>query len=171
MTDHLNVFQSIVNRLVAMKMTLNDEMQTSLLLCSLLDSWETFVVTISNSIPNGALSMKLMKGNLFNKQTKRKTYDIRNAQTIIIKSRRRNKNRRQKSHDKVEERSQSRNKIKCFHCRKNRHMKRNYRTWKNRIEQNQEKEDEKNITTYISNGGEVLMLSNECLHVDEQRVE
>ena len=43
------------------------KMQTSLLLCSLLDSWETFVVTISNSIPNGALSMKLMKGNLFNK--------------------------------------------------------------------------------------------------------
>ena len=67
MTDHLNAFQSIVNLLVAMKMTLDDEMQTSLLLCSLLDSWETFVVTISNSIPNGALSMKLMKGNLFNK--------------------------------------------------------------------------------------------------------
>lgn len=42
------------------------KMQASLLLCSLLDSWETFVGTISNFVPNGALSMNLVKGNLFN---------------------------------------------------------------------------------------------------------
>ena len=66
MTNHLNAFQSIVNQLTAMKMVIDDEMQASLLLCSLPDSWETFVVTISNFVLNGALSMKLMKGNLFN---------------------------------------------------------------------------------------------------------
>ena len=38
MTDHLNAFQSIVNQLVAMKMVMHDEMQGSLLLCSLPDS-------------------------------------------------------------------------------------------------------------------------------------
>ena len=50
-------------------------------------------MTISDSILNGALSMKLVKGNLFNEKTKRKAYDIENAQTLIIKGRRRNKDR------------------------------------------------------------------------------
>ena len=75
MTNHLNAFQSIVNQLDAMKMVINDEMQASLLLCSLPNSQKTFVVTISNSIPNGALFMELMKGNLFNEETKMKAYE------------------------------------------------------------------------------------------------
>ena len=75
-----------------MKMVIDDEMQTSLLLCSLLDSWETFVVTISNFVPNGALCMELMRENLFNEETKRKAYEQKNAQPLIIKSRGRNRN-------------------------------------------------------------------------------
>lgn len=44
--------------------------------------------------------------------------------------------------------------------------------WKNEQNvQNQEKEDDKNITTSISNIDEVLILSDECLYVDEQVVE
>ena len=93
MTNHLNSFQSIVNQLVAMKMVMDDEMKASLLLYSLLDSWETFFVTISNSVLNGALSIELVKGNLFNKETRRKAFDIEKAQTLIIGSRGRNKNK------------------------------------------------------------------------------
>ena len=47
-------------------------------------------MTISNSDPNNALSMKLVKGNLFNKKTRRKAYDTEIAQTLIIESRGRN---------------------------------------------------------------------------------
>ena len=51
-------------------------------------------------------------------------------------------------------------------------MKRNYRIWKKeQNRQNQEKEDEKNTTASLSNNDEVLVLSNECLHVDEQGIE
>ena len=60
-------------------MVMDDEMQESLLLCSLPDSWETFVVTISNSVPKSALTMELVKGNLFNEDTRRKVYTIENA--------------------------------------------------------------------------------------------
>ena len=50
-------------------------------------------------------------------------------------------------------------------------MKRNCQIWKRKQnEQNQEKDD-KNTTTPISNNDEVLVLSNECLHVDEKGVE
>ena len=79
MTYHLNAFQGIVNQLVSMKMVMNDELQASLLLCSLPNRWETFVVTISNFVLNGALSMELVKGNLFNEETRMKAYDTKNA--------------------------------------------------------------------------------------------
>ena len=74
-------------------MVMDDEMQASLLLYSFLDSWETVVVTISNSVPNGALSIELVKGNLFNKETRRKAYDIEKAQALVTGSRGRNKNK------------------------------------------------------------------------------
>ena len=172
MIDHLNVFQSIVSHLAAMKMVMDDDMQAFLLLCSLPNSQETFVVTISNSALNGALSMELMKGNLFNEKTRRKAYDTENAQALIIESKGRNRDKGQKGYDKFEGRSQSKGKIKCFHCGKDRHMKRNYRIWKReQNRQNQEKEYEKNTTTSVSNNDEFLVLSNECLHVDKQEIE
>ena len=62
-----------------MKMVIDDEMQASMLLCLLPDSWETFVVTISNFVLNGALSMELVKGNLFNEETRRRAYETKNA--------------------------------------------------------------------------------------------
>ena len=46
MTEHLNVFQSMENKLDAMKMIMNDEMQTSLLLCSLSDYWELLLLQL-----------------------------------------------------------------------------------------------------------------------------
>ena len=50
-------------------------------------------------------------------------------------------------------------------------MKRNCEIWKReQNKQNQEKDD-KNTTTFVSNSDEVLVLSDGCLHVDEQGVE
>ena len=52
------------------------------------------------------------------------------------------------------------------------YMKRNCRIWKNeQNKQNQEKEDDKNTTTFVFNSDEVLVLLDECLHVDEQEIE
>ena len=51
-------------------------------------------------------------------------------------------------------------------------MKRNCQIWKReQNRQNKEKENDKNITTTMFNSDGVLVLSNECLHVDEQGVE
>ena len=47
-------------------------MQASLLLSSLLDSWETLVVTVSNSTPNGIPTMESVKNSLLNKEGRRK---------------------------------------------------------------------------------------------------
>ena len=66
MVEHISYFHGIVNKLVAMKMNINDDMQASLLLISLHDSWETLVVTVSNSTPNGILTMESVKDSLLN---------------------------------------------------------------------------------------------------------
>ena len=88
MTYHLNVFQSIVNQLALKKKVIDDEIQASLLLCLILDSWKTSIMTISNFVPNGALSMELAKGNLFNEETKRKAYDKKKCISLHHKKQR-----------------------------------------------------------------------------------
>ena len=60
-----------MNKFIAMKMNIDDEMQASLLLSSLPNSWETLVVTISNSTPNGILTMENVKDSLLNEETRR----------------------------------------------------------------------------------------------------
>ena len=55
--EHMNEVSNIVNQLSAMKMVLDDELQALLLLSSLPDSWETLVVSLSNSTPHEKVSM------------------------------------------------------------------------------------------------------------------
>ena len=55
-----------------MKMNIDDEMQASLLLSSLLDSWETLVVIVSNSTLNGILTMENVKDSLLNEESRMK---------------------------------------------------------------------------------------------------
>lgn len=44
-----------------MKIVLGDELQSLLLLSSLSDNWETLVVSLSSSLPNGVLSLLVVK--------------------------------------------------------------------------------------------------------------
>ena len=64
--EHLSEFQSLVNQLATVKMTLDDELQALLLLSSLPESWETLVVSLNNSAPNGVLSLSTIKDSMFN---------------------------------------------------------------------------------------------------------
>ncbi|XP_056165610.1 uncharacterized protein LOC130137702 [Syzygium oleosum] len=51
-SEHMSEFQGIVDQLNSMKMTLDDELQALLLLSSLPKSWDTLVVSVSNSAPD-----------------------------------------------------------------------------------------------------------------------
>ncbi|VFQ72988.1 unnamed protein product [Cuscuta campestris] len=61
---HMNEFQGVVNQLAGMKMKLEDELQALLLLSSLPDSWDTLVVSLSNSAPDGKMTMEMVKASL-----------------------------------------------------------------------------------------------------------
>ncbi|RDX73802.1 hypothetical protein CR513_46533, partial [Mucuna pruriens] len=49
-----------------------DEILGLLLLNSLLESWETFKVSITNSAPNGVVSLQMVKRSVLNEEMRRK---------------------------------------------------------------------------------------------------
>ena len=71
--EHLNEMQSITNQLSSMKMSLDDELQALLLLSSLPESWETLVVSLSNSAPDGIVTMSQVTSSLLNEELRRKS--------------------------------------------------------------------------------------------------
>ena len=81
-----------------MKLELDDEVQVLLLLSSLPDSWETLVVSLSNSAPNGVIIVNRVKDNIFNEETRRKELAISyNTEALVIEKQGRSKNRKPSS--------------------------------------------------------------------------
>ncbi|KAF1863252.1 hypothetical protein Lal_00031336 [Lupinus albus] len=72
MIKHLNSFKGLVNQSTKTNMKIHDELQTLLLLSSLLESWDTLVVTLSNSVPDGKVSMDTVSNSLLNEESRRK---------------------------------------------------------------------------------------------------
>ena len=98
--EHLSEFQDLVNQMVIMKLVIDDELQVLLLLSSLPDSWETLVVSLSNSAPNGVLQLAMLKDSLLNEETKRKDTGKDIAQALVTKNRGRSKSRNFKGQGK-----------------------------------------------------------------------
>lgn len=92
----LNDFQSSINQLTTIKLVLNDEFQALLLLSSLPGSWETLVVTISNSTVYDKFTFSLVKDNLFNEKARRKESGIEYSQALVNEVRDRSKNKASK---------------------------------------------------------------------------
>jgi hypothetical protein len=88
-----------------MNLVVDDELQPLLLLSSLPDSWETLVVSLSNSASNGVLQLVMVKDSLFNEETRRKDMGKDDAQDLVTENRGRSKGRNSKGHGKS--RSQS----------------------------------------------------------------
>ena len=111
-----------------MKLELDDEVHDLLLLSSLSDSWETLVVSLSNSAPNGVITINMVKDNMFNEEARRKELSISsNIEALIIERRGRSKSKKPSSdynRDKSRRKSKSRKEIKCFYYDKPGHIKR-----------------------------------------------
>ena len=72
MVVHLNDFQWLINQLFAMSMSPDDELQALLLLSSLPESWDTLVVLLSNSAPEGKVSINMVTFALLNEEARKK---------------------------------------------------------------------------------------------------
>ena len=97
---HLSEFQDLVNQMVTMKLIINDELQALLLMSSLPNSWETLVVSLSNSASNGVLQLAMVNDSLFNEETRRKDMGKDNTQALVTENKGRSKTRNSKGRDK-----------------------------------------------------------------------
>ncbi|GFY95794.1 hypothetical protein Acr_11g0001000 [Actinidia rufa] len=70
--EHTSEFQNLVNQLTSVDLQFDDEMQALLLLSSLPESWETLVVSLNNSAPNGKLTTSMVMDALFNEEARRR---------------------------------------------------------------------------------------------------
>ena len=127
MIEHLNSFKGFVNQLTKIDMKIDDELQELLLLSSLLKSWDTLVVTLNNSIPDGKISMDIVSNSLLNEESWKKERGITfQYEANVIKKRGRGETRgknesRGRNKSKVKGRSQSRTRTICFYCSKEGH--------------------------------------------------
>ncbi|KAF5930143.1 hypothetical protein HYC85_031016 [Camellia sinensis] len=87
--EHTSEFQNLVNRLATIKMELDDEMQALLLLSSLPDSWETLVVSFSNSAPEGKLTMSMVTNALFSEEARKKDMSGDQSHALVTENRNR----------------------------------------------------------------------------------
>lgn len=66
-----------------MEMKLDDEIHTLCLIGSLPDSWETLAMSLIYFIPNGILTLKMVKVSMLNEENKRKDWGpIRQSQSL-----------------------------------------------------------------------------------------
>ncbi|VFQ75020.1 unnamed protein product [Cuscuta campestris] len=148
--EHLNDFQGLINQLSSMKLVLDDELQALLLLSSLPESWETLVVSLNNSAPEGKLTMDVVKSSLLNEEARRRDLSSSSysdqAHVAEVEGRGRHRHRDFESRG----RSKSRSEVKCFYCDKPGHkisqcrkMKRDKAQQKEENGQTSEKKEEK----------------------------
>ena len=89
-----------MNQLAGMDMELDDEILALCLISSLPDSWETLVVSLSNSAPSGKLTLKMVKESMLNEENRRTERGLATqSQVLVTEKRGRSKSRTSKSRD------------------------------------------------------------------------
>ena len=125
-TDHLNAFQGIINQLAGMGIKFEDEIQGLWILGNLPDSWETFRTSLSNSAPDGIISMELAKGSILNEEMRRKSQASSSHSDVLVTENRGRSQSRGPS-NKGKHRSKSKGKFgdfECYHCGRKGHTTR-----------------------------------------------
>lgn len=74
-------------------MELDNEMHALLLLSSLPDSWETLVVSFSNSVPKGKLTMSMVTDALFSEEARKKDMGGDQSHALVTENKGRGRDR------------------------------------------------------------------------------
>lgn len=123
--EHLNEFQDVINQLANMKVNFDDELQALLLMSSLSESWETLVVSLSNSNANGTISLETVRSSLLNEELRRKGSGLKSVQSEAMVA-------RDSKGDTAWKKKEASGKgaIICHYCNKKGHIRRNCHAYK-----------------------------------------
>ncbi|GJZ81343.1 putative RNA-directed DNA polymerase [Tanacetum coccineum] len=117
-------FKGIINQLAGMGIKFEDEIQGLWLLGALPDTWETFRTSLSNSAPDGVITMELAKGSILNEEMRRKSQGSSSQSDVLVTERRGRSQSRGPSNKGNHRSSSSKGKfadVKCYHCHKKGH--------------------------------------------------
>ncbi|KAK2983980.1 hypothetical protein RJ640_027305 [Escallonia rubra] len=131
--DHLNDFNGVTNKLESVVINFDDEIRALLFMCSLPDSWNNLVTTVSNSTISGTLTLNDVVSSVMNDEMRRKTIGdgISSSTALSVESRgRQNNKQNNRGRSPTRGRSKSRGKSKskgrtivCWNCNKEGHEK------------------------------------------------
>ncbi|KAK2989959.1 hypothetical protein RJ640_004122 [Escallonia rubra] len=127
--DHLDDFNGVTNQLKSAGISFDDEIRALLFLCSLPDSWNNLVTTVSNSTIFGTLTLNDVVSSVMNDEMRRKTIGdgISSSIALSVESRGRHNNRgRSPTRGRSKSRGKSKSKgitIVCWNCNKEGHKK------------------------------------------------
>ncbi|KAG8370027.1 hypothetical protein BUALT_Bualt14G0075000 [Buddleja alternifolia] len=137
---------------------------------SLPDSWDTLVVSVSNSAPNGDLTLQVVKDCLLNEKFRRKEQTFSTEQNALVteKSNRRGRNKNrgpQHQRDKFREKSKFIGDFKCHYCGGPNHYERDCRKKKRdqKNGNNANKKYDKDTTVVATDGDVVIICDDACV--------
>lgn len=126
--DHLNEFQGLLDQLSGMGIKFDDEVMGLWLLNTLPESWEIFRVSITNSAPNGVVSLQMAKSGALNEEMRRKAHGSSSQSEVLVTENRGRTQKRDSKGSRENSRSKSKGRyknIECHHCHKMGHIKKN----------------------------------------------
>ena len=85
--EHLNDFEEMIAQLSIAGLSLNDETRVCLLLGSLLDSWNTLVVSLGNLALERKVTLAMVKNSQFNEEIRRKDFVGNDTHALVTKNR------------------------------------------------------------------------------------
>ncbi|KAG8387811.1 hypothetical protein BUALT_Bualt02G0059900 [Buddleja alternifolia] len=134
------------------------------------DSWDTLVVSVSNSAPNGDLTLQVVKDCLLNEESRRKEQAFSTEQNALVTKnsdrRGRNKSRGpQHQRDKSRGKSKFKGDFKCHYCGGPNLYERDCRKKKRdqKNGNNENKKDDKDTTTVATDGDVVIICDDACV--------
>ena len=112
----------------------DNEVFALIVLASLLESWETLKISLTNSAPNGVVDMELVKSGILNEEMRRRSKGASSTQSDIlaVSFRGRSETRNSKSNHYAN--------IECHYSKKKGHIKNFCRKLKNDQDKNKGKD-------------------------------
>ncbi|RDY01422.1 hypothetical protein CR513_15250, partial [Mucuna pruriens] len=92
-------------------------------------SWETFKVSITNSTPNGVVSLQMVKGSVLNEEMRRKTQGSSSQSKVFVTENRGRSQKNERENNRSKSKSRYKN-VECHYYHKTGHIQKHCFLWK-----------------------------------------
>lgn len=120
--DHLNVFNTLICQLTSMDVKIDDEYKAVMLLCSLPESWDHLVTSISFSTTD-TLEYRFVVSALLSEEVRRKSsIETSTLEAMVVRGRSRERGEKSRGTSRSKSKGKK-SKLRCWYCGKSGHLK------------------------------------------------